>query len=225
MRPNLRKLARILLHEAWGQEAGDFTPPLAAEENLNGIADALWLRELQLEVTELPLDDFKSDIFCEDGDGKGIIPNQLERTNHSRLGQILGDFARGLVKMVIWVAEAFRPERASSIPSIIVHTTEILVFFEVAVELWSTGKSPLAPKSEVMGKANDSRQSSLEDVRISSATPTTTDRQLKFGATFIASLKSAALQIRHQKTRPQHWINIGECLRGSSMAARSLATL
>lgn len=225
MTPNRRKLARIPLQEAWGQEAGDFTPSFAAEENLNRIADALWLSELQLVVTELPLDDFRSDIFCEGGVGKGIIPNQLERTNHSRLGQILADFARGLVRKVIWVAEAFQPERASFIPSLIVHTTEILVFFEVAVELWGTGKSPLAPKSEVMGSANDSRQSSLEHVRVASATPTTEHRQLKFGATLIAPLKSAALQIRHQKTRPQHWINIGERLRGSSMAARSLATL
>jgi hypothetical protein len=45
---NLSKLERMPLREAWKHEAGEFTPWLAEEGNLQTLADALGLAELEL---------------------------------------------------------------------------------------------------------------------------------------------------------------------------------
>jgi RecB family endonuclease NucS len=77
------------LREAWKHEAGDFTPWLAEEDNFQALADALDLGELELVATEHPVGDFKLDILCNDEQGPVIIENQLEKTNHNHLGQII----------------------------------------------------------------------------------------------------------------------------------------
>ena len=48
----LSKLERVPLREAWKHEAGDFTPWLAQEGNLNSLVDALGLGELELVATD-----------------------------------------------------------------------------------------------------------------------------------------------------------------------------
>ena len=52
MKKPLSKLERVLLREAWKHEANDFTPWLAEEDNLNTLADALGLADLELVATE-----------------------------------------------------------------------------------------------------------------------------------------------------------------------------
>ena len=58
-RPSLSKLERTPLREAWKHEANDFTPWLAEEDNLNTLADALGLADLELVVTENRVSLFK----------------------------------------------------------------------------------------------------------------------------------------------------------------------
>ena len=52
MKKLLSKLERVPLREAWKHEANDFTPWLAEEDNLNTLADALGLVDLELVATE-----------------------------------------------------------------------------------------------------------------------------------------------------------------------------
>ena len=52
MKKPLSKLERVHLREAWQHEANDFTPWLAEEGNLNTLADALSLADLELVATE-----------------------------------------------------------------------------------------------------------------------------------------------------------------------------
>jgi hypothetical protein len=52
MKKPLSKLERVPLREAWKHEANDFTPWLAEENNLNTLADALGLPDLELVATE-----------------------------------------------------------------------------------------------------------------------------------------------------------------------------
>ena len=112
MKPELAQLKRLTLREAWKNEAAEFTPWLAQPENLNMLADALGLAELELVMTEHPVGDFNVDILCSDDVGEVIIENQLEKTNHTHLGQII-TYAAGVgAKKVIWLAESFRPEQS-----------------------------------------------------------------------------------------------------------------
>jgi hypothetical protein len=208
MKTNLSKLERVPLREAWRHEAGDFTPWLAEEENLNALVDALGLSELELVAIEHSVGDFKLDILCTSGEDQVIIENQLEKTNHTHLGQII-TYAAGVgAKKVIWVAEAFRPEHTAALQFLNENTTEDLAFFAVEVELWRIGNSPLAPKFEVVVKPNDWVKSGREQARAASVTSPIKLLQLKFWMVLIERLKTEAPVIRPQRPSPKHWLNI-----------------
>jgi len=204
---NLSKLERVPLRDAWKHEASDFTPWLAETDNLNALADALGVSELVLVSTEYEVGDFKLDILCTDGDEQVIIENQLEKTNHSHLGQLIAYAAGVGAKKVIWVAETFRPEHASALQFLNDNTTGDLNFFAVEIELWRIGDSPLAPKFEVVVKPNEWVKSGREQARAASVTTPIKQLQQKFWMALIDKLAASAPQIRPQKPRPQHWLN------------------
>lgn len=220
---SLSKLERVPLREAWKHEASDFTPWLAETDNLNALADALGIGELVLVATEHWVGDFKLDILCTDGDDQVIIENQLEKTNHAHLGQIIAYAAGVGAKKVIWVAESFRPEHAAALQFLNENTTDDLNFFAVEVELWKIGDSPLAPKFEVVVKPNEWAKSGREQARAAATTTPTKQLQQKFWMALVEHLAKKAPQIRPQKPRPQHWLNnaIGRAGFGLNLTANT----
>jgi hypothetical protein len=104
--------------------------------------------------TERPVGDFKVDILCSDNGGKVIIENQLEKTNHTHLGQILTYAAGGRAQGHL--AGRVLPHRAcggAGVPE--PAPTDELDFFAVEIELWRIGDSPMAPSFNVVVKPND----------------------------------------------------------------------
>jgi hypothetical protein len=85
MKKPLSKLERVPLREAWKHEANDFTPWLAQEDNLNTLADALGLPDLELVATEHWVGEIKLDILCTSRDDQVIIENQLEKTTRTKV--------------------------------------------------------------------------------------------------------------------------------------------
>lgn len=82
---HLSRLQRVANpRDVWTSEAGDFTPWL---ENIDVLAETLGM-SLSVIATEVAVEEFRLDIHAEDADGATvIIENQLERTDHSHLGQ------------------------------------------------------------------------------------------------------------------------------------------
>jgi hypothetical protein len=204
---DLSKLERVPLREAWKHEAGDFTPWLADADNLDALAQALGLSELEAVATEHYVGDFKLDILCTDGDQQVIIENQLAETDHKHLGQILAYAAGVNARKVIWVAESFRPEHVAALRFLNENTTGDLSFFGVQVELWRIGNSPLAPKFEVVVRPDNWARAGREQARAAASASPTKQLQLKFWTALIERLAKKAPQIRPQKPRPQHWLN------------------
>ena len=207
MKGNLSKLVRVQLREAWKHEASDFTPWLAQTENLDTLADAIGISELVLVATEHWVGDFKLDVLCTDGDEQVIIENQLGKTDHTHLGQIIAYAAGVGAKKVIWIAESFRPEHSAALQFLNDNTTDELSFFAVEVELWRIGDSPLAPKFEVVVKPNNWVKTGREQARVASSASPTKQLQLKFWTALVEHLSVAAPSIRPQKPQPQHWLN------------------
>lgn len=203
----LSKLERVPLREAWKHEAGDFTPWLAEAPNLDALAQALGLSELEAVATEHWVGDFKLDILCTDGDQQVVIENQLAETDHRHLGQILSYAAGVNARKVIWVAESFRPEHVAALQFLNENTTDDLSFFGVQIELWRIGDSPLAPKFEVVVKPNDWAKAGREQARAAASASPTKQLQLKFWTALLEKLAKEAPGIRPQKPRPQHWLN------------------
>ena len=86
----LGRLRRVELRDIWLSEAVDFTPWLAREDNLALLGETLGI-DLELEAQEKPVGPFRADILCKDvgTDSWVLVENQLERTDHGHLGQLL----------------------------------------------------------------------------------------------------------------------------------------
>lgn len=208
MKPPLGRLERLSLRAAWKHESGEFTPWLAQDENLQLLAEALGLPELELVATEHPVGDFIVDILCSDDDGELIIENQLEKTNHTHLGQII-TYAAGVgAKKVVWVAESFRPEHVAALEFLNQNTTGDLNFFAVEVELWRIADSPMAPSFNVVVKPNDWSKAGRESARAAATTTPTKQLQHQFWTAFVEHVDESKVPIRPQKAGPKHWLNI-----------------
>jgi hypothetical protein len=219
MKATLGKLERISLRKAWAHEASEFTPWLAQADNLTLLAESLGLSELELVGIEHPVGDFKVDILCTDDGGKVIIENQLAKTDHTHLGQVL-TYAAGVgARKVIWLAEAFRTEHVAALEFLNQHTTDELDFFAVEIELWRIGDSPMAPSFNVVVKPNDWAKAGQQNAKAAATTTPTKQRQLKFWAGWQTWLQAKGSTLRTQKPLPQHWTNIALGRSGIHMAA------
>src|SRR4029453_748307 len=104
----LGRLERVDLREIWVSEATGFTPWLARPENMAVLSETLKI-ELELEAQERAVGPFRADLLCKDmgTDRWVLIENQLERTDHTHLGQLL-TYASGLEAVtIVWIAAPF----------------------------------------------------------------------------------------------------------------------
>lgn len=147
----LRRVAQP--REVWPTEANDFTPWLAA--NLDVLAEELGVA-LTLVAMEVPVGEFRLDIRAETADGRVvIIENQLERTDHGHLGQLLV-YASGLeAVLVVWVAPSFRDDHRRTLDWLNERTDEGVSFFGVEVGIVQIAHGPRAPVFEVVARPND----------------------------------------------------------------------
>lgn len=149
------RLIDISPREVWPNEARNFTPWLA--ENLDRLADAIGVRKLELEGTEVAVENYSADILAMNpADGSRVlIENQLEQTDHSHLGQILTYLAGLNASIVIWVAREFRSEHLSAIRWLNQHTVDPFAFFAVRLRLVRIGDSVPAAIFEVLERPNE----------------------------------------------------------------------
>lgn len=133
--PNLAKIERVDLREAWRNEARDFTPWLA--ENIAELGEALGM-ELELQETEAAVGDYSLDVLATDLNENRpvIIENQLEATNHTHLGQLLTYAAGHDANVIVWLTKEFRDEHRAALDWLNQRTDDNTQFFGVVVELW-----------------------------------------------------------------------------------------
>ena len=116
------------------------SPWLARKENLDILGESLGL-DLELEAQERAVGPFRADILCKDigTDRWVLIENQLERTDHVHLGQLL-TYASGLEAVtIVWIAARFIEEHRSTLDWLNRITDESFRFFGLEVELWRIG--------------------------------------------------------------------------------------
>ena len=205
---DLGRLEPVDLRRVWESEPEDFTPWLAQPDNITLLGETLGL-ELDVESTESGVGPYRADIVCRDtADGSSdgalvLIENQLERTNHSHLGQLL-TYAAGLDAVtVVWIAAPFTDEHRAALDWLNQKTDQSVNFFGLEIELWKIAESPIAPKFNIVAKPNDWSRSLVTDPIISE----TKRQQLEFWIEFEALVKSQGDEIRCQKPGPQHWMN------------------
>lgn len=206
---NLGNLESVPLRTVWSDEAQSFTPWLARPENLKRLGDVLGM-DLETEMEEAAVGPFSADILCKDTSDSSwvVIENQIEKTDHRHLGQIL-TYAAGLgAKTLIWVASKFTDEHRAALDWLNDNTGEDISFFGLEIELWRIGNSAPAPKFNIASKPNDWSKA----VRTQAATGEsgiTPHRQLQLE--FWTALKEQIekqTSLRTQKPAPQQWMNL-----------------
>ncbi len=203
----LGRLKKVDLREAWVSEASGFTPWLANEDNLMLLGEAIGI-ELELESQEKDVGPFRADILCKDtsNDNWVLIENQLERTDHTHLGQLI-TYAAGLQAVtIVWIAERFTDEHRAALDWLNEHTDEKINAFGLEIELWQIGDSPIAPKFNVVSQPNDWART-VKDAASAGGLTDHKQLQLKFWTAFRAYMEEKGSFVKCQKPAPHHWNN------------------
>ncbi len=166
--------------------------------------------ELELESQEKNVGPFRADILCKDTttDNWVLIENQLEKTDHSHLGQLL-TYAAGLNAVtIVWIAERFTEEHRAALDWLNEHTDETINCFGLEIELWRIGESPIAPKFNIISQPNDwSRTVKTAAATGSSDVSEHKQAQLRFWTGFRDYMEKEGSFVGCQKPLPQHWTN------------------
>jgi hypothetical protein len=202
---NLGRLEKKELRSVWTNESGEFTPWLGQPENLKLLGEAIGI-DLELEAQEKEVGPFRADLLCKDTatDNWVLVENQLTKTDHSHLGQIL-TYAAGLEAVsIVWIAEHFTEEHRATLDWLNERTDEKINLFGLEIELWRIGDSSIAPKFNIISKPNDwtrtIQKAAAGDISEHKRT------QLQFWTAFKEYMEANS-KIRCQKPAPQHWMN------------------
>lgn len=152
----ISRLDYVNIREIWQHEAADFTTWLA--NNIDCINEKLGLTLNVLE-TEKQIGSFNVDIYCEDEQGNSvIIENQLERTDHSHLGQIL-TYAVGIdAKTIIWISPEPRIEHIEVIEWLNEVTPVDMRWYILKFEAVKIDDSPVAPLFSIVAGPSQERK-------------------------------------------------------------------
>jgi hypothetical protein len=203
----LGRIEKIELRSYWRRESTDFTPWLAQEENIQLLGETIGI-DLEVQSQEESVGPFSADILCKDtiNDHYVLIENQLERTDHTHLGQLM-TYAAGLEAVtIIWIAQKFTEEHRAALDWLNRITDDTFNFFGIEIELVKIGDSVPAPIFNIVSKPNDwakqVKQSAGQNIS------DTKQLQMEYFQGLKNYLEEKKCNFKIQKPAPQHWTNI-----------------
>ena len=183
-------LEKVDVRTIWGDETREFTPWLA--ENLHLLGDVLKLNLTKRE-TEGEVGSLFVDIVADSDQGLVVIENQLEKSNHSHLGQLLSYGAGRGARFLVWVAPEFKEEHRATLDWLNENLAEDVEFYAVEVRVARIGDSMPAPEFRAVASPNSwSRQVGTKN-RDGSADYWTRDNYREFFRPVIDSLHEQEL--------------------------------
>lgn len=201
-------LSKVNPRTEWKNEARDFTPWLAQEENIQRLGDALGI-ELEVENTEVAVGPFSADILARDT-GTGdyvVIENQLEKTDHDHLGKMITYSAFLRASAAVWLAPHFTDEHRKALDWLNDNSSDEIAFYGVVVELWQIDDSRPAIRFNVVSRPPELlRRATLAQ----QAVPLTESRklQLEWWTAVREALQEANALPSYQTPRPQYWYDV-----------------
>jgi hypothetical protein len=208
MNNKLGRITKINPREIWKHEALDFTQWLVKEENIEILCDALDI-SIENARAEEAAGRFNVDIVADDTDrnAKVIIENQLEKTDHKHLGQLLTYASAFDASIIIWIVTEYTEEHRQAIDWFNRNISEKINFFLVKIEIYQISDSKPAPHFSIICEPNEwgktfSKSSSGDEI---------SETKL-MQRDFWAGLKAYAENTKGisslgQKARPQHWFH------------------
>ena len=216
----LGKIEKISIRDQWKNEEYDFTPWLAKEENIQLLSEEINL-DLEVEDTEVFIGSYKADIVAKDSEGRTvIIENQLEKTDHKHLGQII-TYASGIgAKILIWICSEVTDEHRQAINWLNEISSSEIAFFACEIELWKINESPPAPRFNVKASPNEWSKVA-KNISSNLELSETKKSHLEFWNGFKEYMENNNTTLKMRTPRAQHWYGIAV---GKSKFSISLTT-
>jgi hypothetical protein len=205
---SLGRLERVELRDVWIGEASDFTPWLAQEKNLELLGETIGL-DLQWEATEKDVGPFRADILCRDTvtNAYVLVENQLERTDHTHLGQLI-TYAAGLKAVtIVWIARQITEEHRAALDWLNEITLEGVNFFGLEIELWRIGDSQIAPKFNVVSKPNDWADTVRGSAALSANLSESQQLYREYWAKFMDYVEQNSTNYKRRTPQAQYWMD------------------
>lgn len=162
--PELGSIENVSPRDVWPNEASDFTPWLS--EHIDSLGEALGL-DIEITRSEAAVGAFSLDLLGKESgsDRVVIVENQLDRTDHGHLGQLLA-YAAGLdAKIVVWISPDVRDEHRQAIHWLNEQTTDAVAFFAVELEVWRIGDSLPAPRFNVVAQPSEFQRKLVKETQ------------------------------------------------------------
>lgn len=153
---NIGEFSPVDIRSLWNDEARDFTPWLAREDNLALLSSVLGM-ELELEGVQVQVGPYWADIVARDtnSDALVVIENQLEKTNHDHLGKVL-TYAAGLESpAIVWIAREFSEDHRRAFDFLNEKAAPDLRCFGIEIQAWRIDDSRPAPLFRLVSSPND----------------------------------------------------------------------
>ena len=207
---SIGRLEEVPLREIWPHEGNDFTPWLAKPKNLEYLGEVIGIDfDMDSIKTEYQVGSLSIDILAEDELGhKVIIENQLERTDHSHLGQCIA-YAAGIgASVIVWIAKDIHDQHRGAVEFLNRISNDDFNLFLVKLGAVRIGDSPPAPMLDVIESPNNwakivreiGRDSTMSDTKL---------RQLALWEDVRAyGQEHASLVSSWQKPPAQHWYTV-----------------
>jgi len=208
MKEGLGEIKRVNVRTLWPNEAHDFTPWLAQEENIARLGDAVGM-ELEVESTETAVGPYSADILAKEmvSDGYVVIENQFGKTNHDHLGKLITYASALNATAIVWITENFTEEHERALNWLNDHTTDDLSFYGVQLEVFQIDESRPAMRFNVISRpAALAKQ--VASAKSREGVGETQKLQLEFWTLFREKLLAAKVIASAQTPRPQNWFNV-----------------
>jgi hypothetical protein len=207
MSTKLGAFKQLDVRDMWKNESSDFTPWLAAEENIIQLGEALGI-ELEVEKVEAAVGPYSADILAKDSgtDSYVVIENQLGKTDHDHLGKAITYGSVLHASAVVWVASDFTEEHHRALDWLNEFTTDELSFYGVRVELWQIDDSKPAVRFDVI-----SRPAAIKKGDAGGGHGELTENrqlQLDFWTLFRDMLVEKRVVTSAHTPRPQYWFDV-----------------
>lgn len=205
---NIGRLEKVDLRTLWKKEDRDFTPWLAQEENIKLLSAAIGF-DLQVIKQEESVGSFRADILCKDNlsDNYIVIENQLERTDHNHLGQLI-TYAAGLdASTIIWISPMFTEEHRAALDLLNNITDKSFQCFGIEIGLYKIGNSDPAPQFNIVSKPNNWSKQAKKTAETGELSGTQLF-QMEYWQGLKDFMEARSSPVKMRNPKPQNWSDI-----------------
>ena len=205
---NVSKLTKVKIKDIWKTEDKDFTPWLV--ENISRLNEDLGFN-IQDPQKENRLENFIVDIVAEDNEGKVIIENQYNKSDHDHLGKLLTYLSNVQgTKKAIWIVEDARADHINTI-NWLNENVETCSFYLVKIEVFKIQDSPPAANFDLL--AGPTETTKIKQ-KINAEDSSRDKARYEFWSLFLDRSKSKTNMYGNITPRIYSWLGVSTGLRG-----------